>query len=375
MMDHKKLTNILLLSAAGVLLLLMLTGLLLGPRAEQAPIEQAELVVTVSATEAPEVVSVDASEPTPEPVETPALPAGAATLLVDRTPVLTLASEDELRTLLSEYLSASAVAPEGERFVSASFACELILAEASADAHVSDYADALVLLTNRPAIVPVRVVTQKTVTTATAATTASEDDPALARGSRILTQVGADGAPDSIAVRTYVAGELTDESAPTVKVTRESRAFLMRVGTWTSRGDTPGKDEGKKGKDAGELKLSYPMRGSVSSYFGMRNGNMHNGVDIYNKAGTAVTAPGEGLVVYCGVRGAYGFVVDVDHGNGFLSRLTHLDPDSVQVELHQRVFGGDPIGTLAAAETGKKPHLHYELIVDSVPLNPLFYIG
>ena len=76
--------------------------------------------------------------------------------------------------------------------------------------------------------------------------------------------------------------------------------------------------------------------------------------------------------MYCGERGAYGFVVDIDHGNGFVSRLTHLA--DVQVELNQRVFIGDTVGTLAPDEDGGKPVLHYELIIDGIPYNPLFYI-
>ena len=91
-----------------------------------------------------------------------------------------------------------------------------------------------------------------------------------------------------------------------------------------------------------------------------------------NMPGTNITAPGEGIVVYCGERGAYGFVVDIDHGNGFVSRLTHLN--DVQLELNQRVFQGDKIGTLAPDEDGDKATFHYELIIDGIPYNPLYYI-
>ena len=86
-----------------------------------------------------------------------------------------------------------------------------------------------------------------------------------------------------------------------------------------------------------------------------------------------VTAPAEGLIVYCGERGAYGFVVDIDHGNGFVSRLTHLS--DVVVEMNQRVFAGDAIGVLAEDPDGGKPVFHYELMIDGIPYNPLYYIG
>jgi murein DD-endopeptidase MepM/ murein hydrolase activator NlpD len=64
----------------------------------------------------------------------------------------------------------------------------------------------------------------------------------------------------------------------------------------------------------------------------------------------------------------YGFVVDIDHGNGFVSRLTHLS--DVQVEMNQRVFLGDTVGTLAADEDGGNTTFHYELIIVGIPYNP-----
>ena len=115
------------------------------------------------------------------------------------------------------------------------------------------------------------------------------------------------------------------------------------------------------------------MRGSVTSSFGFRDGNMHNGMDVAAAAGTEIAAPGEGVVIYCAERGAYGFVVDIDHGNGFVSRLTHLA--GVSLELNQRVFGGEAIGTLSDEfDVGVKPHLHYELMIDGIPYNPAFYL-
>ena len=80
----------------------------------------------------------------------------------------------------------------------------------------------------------------------------------------------------------------------------------------------------------------------------------------------------DGVVVFSGFHPQYGYMVDIDHGNGFVSRLTHLS--DVQVELNQRVFIGDPVGVLAEDEDGGKPVMHYELIIDGIPYNPLFYI-
>lgn len=370
MMNKKQLTRIFIISAAGILAVLVFVGFLMANnRAEEA--FAGPVIVTI--TDEPETALVALAPATPSPAPTPVLPAGACTLLANAKPVFTLSSEEEMEALLLEYLMLSAAAPEGERFVSLDFADELLLVPAVDSLPLSGYDEALALLQGEPAILRLRLVAEKVTETEQPMETTLSDDDALPKGSRIIMQYGVAGYTASVTKRCYVAGELVEESPPVEADKKEGRALLVRIGTWTSKGATPGRDEGQKGKSAGELKLTSPMRGNISSYFGMRDGNMHNGIDIGANAGTVIVAPGEGVVVFSGLRGAYGYVVDIDHGNGFLSRLTHIEPDSVQIDYNQRVFPGDQIGTLAAASAGK-PHLHYELIIDSVPFNPLFYM-
>jgi murein DD-endopeptidase MepM/ murein hydrolase activator NlpD len=172
----------------------------------------------------------------------------------------------------------------------------------------------------------------------------------------------------------YRAGVLLETGTPQTITLHEARATILRTGTYTKKdtSGTPDRLEGPEGKSKGDLKLAYPMRGQVTTFFGYVEGKMNYGLNIMNMPGTNITAPGEGIVVYCGERGAYGLVVDIDHGNGFVSRLTHLS--DVQVEMNQRVFQGDKIGTLAPDEDGDKATFHYELIIDGVPYNPLYYI-
>ncbi|MDO4572997.1 MAG: M23 family metallopeptidase [Clostridia bacterium] len=369
-------TRIFVLSAAGAIAALALAAFFINRgHSRRAAQRLPEEPVLIEESAIPEEERLTVAAVTPGPSPTAALPADAATLLSDGVAVLTLESEQALKAMLLEYLNSLAFAPEGERFLSAEFAGELIIVPAAEDAVLTSREDALALLTNRPETVPVRVVTEKTQRTEADYSVDSANDASLASGSRIITQLGSKACAVSVSRRTYVAGELSGESAPEIIEQHESRALIIRVGTWTSRGDTPGRSEGRKARDEGELAFRHPMRGSISSYFGMRNGNMHNGIDISANPGTTVCAPAEGVVVYCGERGAYGFVVDIDHGNGFLSRLTHIDPDSLAVEYNQRVFAGDDIGTLAAPDSDARAHLHYELWVDSVPCNPLFYIG
>ncbi len=368
-MNKKLLNRIFLLSAAGVLLLLGIIGAV---RALQ-PEEPDELVVFDEAET--EVIDIQAVEVTPTASPEPERYENTVTLLVDRTAVMTLASEYEAKQLLWDYLTLCAVAPEGERFVSARFDCELILTQADPYEAPLAASEALTILESNPKIVPVYVAAQRITYTEDSPKLQESTENALAKGTRIFTQIGAGVKTETITEVAYRAGEATELGQPVTITLREARATIIRTGTYTKK-DTSGKSqrlEGPDGKDSSDLALSYPMRGQMATFFGYNGGVMNNGIDITNDAGTKIVAPGEGLVVYCGERGAYGFVVDINHGNGFVSRLTHLA--DVQVEMNQRVFQGDQIGTLAKDEDGGKPVFHYELMVDGIPYNPLYYFN
>ena len=369
-MNKKSLNRIFILSAAGILILIAVIAAL---RPEEPPAETGPVIIEEAE---PAIVDFGLTQITPAPTPEPVAPAFAVTLLVGRRPVLTLASEPEAQRLLWEYLTDGAVAPEGERFVSARFAEEIIIADADVHAKVTEFDDAAQMLRDTPALVPLLVVTQRIERTTGEIAVTNEEEPALARGTRFVQQIGAGARTQSTVTVEYVGGEEAQKSEPDTVTLSEARSTILRAGSYQKRDASgePGKNEGERGKDAGGLELQYPMRGSVVSRFGLREGKMHSGLDIENNVSTKIVAPGEGVVVFCAERGAYGFTVDIDHGNGFVSRLTHLS--EVEVELNQRVFMGDTIGRLSAPEEGKgKPHLHYELLIDSIPYNPEFYVS
>lgn len=367
-LDKKLLNRIFLLTAAGVLLTLGVVGAIraMRPDVQTGPI----LVEQVQ----PDLVSLEAAQTTPEPTIAPVSYQNTVTLLVDRAPVLTLESEFAAKQMLWEYLSSLAVAPEGERFLSASFDCELILAEADPYIEPVSSDDALAMLEANLTLVPVRVSTLKIERTETSPQVTQTTEAALPKGARIVTQLGTGALNETDTETVTRAGQVVSSGAPVTYTLREARATILRIGSYTKSdtSGTPMRLEGPEGKSKSDLPLAYPMRGQVTSYFGYVEGKMNYGLNMTNSAGTEITAPGEGIVVYCAARGAYGFVVDIDHGNGFVSRLTHLS--DVQVELNQRVFLGDTVGLLAESEDGGRPVFHYELIVDGIPYNPLYYI-
>ena len=362
------LNRIFLLTAGGVLLALGVIGALraMRPDVQTGPVllEQAQ----------PQRVSIDTVEATPEPTPEPETYQNTVTLLVDRAPLFTLESEFAAKQMLWEYLSSLAVAPDGERFLSAAFDCELIVAQADPYVKPLSTADALAMLEGNPALVPVRIATLKIERSETSPQVMQTSEPALPKGARIITQLGAGALNETTVETIYRAGQVFSSGAPVTNTLREARATMLRVGTYAKgmASGSPTRLEGPEGKSKGDLKLAYPMRGQVTNYFGFVDGKMNYGLNMVASAGTKITAPGEGVVVYCGERGAYGFVVDIDHGNGFVSRLTHLS--DVKVELNQRVFQGDAIGVLAAGESESKSPFHFELIIDGIPYNPLYYI-
>ena len=318
-------------------------------------------------------------EPTPVPTPEPyALPEGAVEIWCDRKPLMALGSKAEAEALLLDYLGKSMIETGTEKTLRAAFDCELLIVDATGTLPLSESAQALQTLLDDPSLVPVLLETERReMQTAPAAEVQTRDDPALAAGSRIVSQLGTAARVATTTMLTYRAGEVVTGSDPVSETQIEARATIVRRGIYVSKepAKEPGNAEGEPGREAEGLDFTAPVKGvRISSYFGTRENRMHWGIDYQAREGTEILAPEEGLVVYCGERGEYGFVIDIDHGGGFVSRLTHCE--DVQVELNQRVFRGEKIAVLAPLddETAGKPHLHYELLIDGVPHNPVPYL-
>ena len=98
---------------------------------------------------------------------------------------------------------------------------------------------------------------------------------------------------------------------------------------------------------------------------------MHTGVDFAAAQGTPVRATAPGRVSFIGRRGGYGRVVEVAHGSNTLTRYAHLSAVPDDLEQGQRVMAGDVIGRVGATGTATGPNLHYEVLVDGQPTDPL----
>ena len=98
----------------------------------------------------------------------------------------------------------------------------------------------------------------------------------------------------------------------------------------------------------------------------------HPGIDISANLGSPIVAAGAGRVEYAGSRSGYGRMVEIDHGDGYVTRYAHLG--RVRVRAGDRVSRGEVIGEVGRSGLTTGPNLHYEIRVDDRPVNPYRYL-
>jgi murein DD-endopeptidase MepM/ murein hydrolase activator NlpD len=99
---------------------------------------------------------------------------------------------------------------------------------------------------------------------------------------------------------------------------------------------------------------------------------MHEGIDISNRVGTVVAAPADGIISDMGSDLAHGRILVISHGLGMTSRFGHLD--KVFVKVGQQVKRGDKVAEVGMTGRTTGPHLHYEVRLNGIPVNPVRYI-
>lgn len=116
----------------------------------------------------------------------------------------------------------------------------------------------------------------------------------------------------------------------------------------------------------------------VTSKFGKRQDpvnkkwSMHYGTDLgaTNKSSIYSTAPG--VVSFAGWKGKYGKLVEIDHGNGIKTRYGHLN--KFFVDQGQEIGFYEKIGLVGSTGRSTGPHLHYEIVFDEKPMNPMSFV-
>lgn len=123
----------------------------------------------------------------------------------------------------------------------------------------------------------------------------------------------------------------------------------------------------------------WPVRGWITSSFGNRNSpfsgimKFHEGIDIAAQTGTPVMAPADGVVVKAGFSSGYGNLVELSHGYGIKTVFAHNS--RINVKAGQRITRGDVISYVGDSGSSTGPHLHYEVRLNGLPVNPLKYMN
>ncbi len=129
--------------------------------------------------------------------------------------------------------------------------------------------------------------------------------------------------------------------------------------------------------DAALKPAGVPVPGYISSYFGTRpdpfdgRSARHAGIDIATSFGTPVHVVAEGIVTFAGRRGGYGKVVEVKHGNGYMTRYAHNS--ALDVHAGQHVKAREVIARAGSTGRSTGSHVHFEVWHDGRVLNPLTF--
>ncbi len=119
-------------------------------------------------------------------------------------------------------------------------------------------------------------------------------------------------------------------------------------------------------------------KGWLSSYFGKRadpftgKTEYHKGMDFAGQEGSAVVAVAAGVVTWSGKRYGYGNLIEIDHGNGYVTRYGHNEKNLVKVG--DRVTKGQKIALMGSTGRSTGPHVHFEVLRNGREVNPEKYI-
>ncbi len=185
------------------------------------------------------------------------------------------------------------------------------------------------------------------------------------------TQIAREHASQSDLVQKLRTERASYESAER-QIERESQQLIAEINRLIGRGGFDGPSVPGSGA------FSYPVRGRLTSPFGMRRHpifkvvSFHSGVDLAAPYGTVIMASDTGRVIFNGWYGGYGKVVIVDHGMNYSTLYAHLS--RATASKGRTIIKGETIGFEGQTGYSTGPHLHFEVRKSGRPQNPLNYL-
>lgn len=192
------------------------------------------------------------------------------------------------------------------------------------------------------------------------------DTANLYKGDYKVISSGDYGSADVLANVTYINGEETKRtilSSVTLKspVTEQRLQGTKERPTWLPTGI-----------------FRWPCSGNITSRFGYRNlsysyaSTNHRGIDIANRRGTTIFAADGGTITYAGWMSGYGYLVQISHGNGYVTYYGHNS--SLSVSVGQHVYKGQQIARMGSTGNSTGNHCHFEVRYNGVARNPMNYL-
>lgn len=189
------------------------------------------------------------------------------------------------------------------------------------------------------------------------------DDASMYQGEYKVTSPGVYGKADMTANVTYINGEETEREVVasvtlSQPVTEQQLRGTKERPTWYPTGS-----------------FSWPCTGILTSRFGYRSllgSTYHSGIDIGNSYGTSIYASDGGTVTYSGWMSGYGYLIIIDHGNGYQTYYGHNS--SLVVSLGQKVHKGQLIARMGSTGRSTGNHCHFGVKFNGTFVNPLNYL-
>ena len=192
------------------------------------------------------------------------------------------------------------------------------------------------------------------------------DDASMYQGEYKVTSPGVYGKADITANVTYINGIETERQIVA------SATLSQPVTEYQIRGTKERPSWFPTGS------FGWPCSGVITSYFGARNTGIrgastyHEAIDIANSYGTPIYASDGGTVIYAGWMGGYGYLVKIDHGNGYVTYYGHNS--SLLVSVGEHVHKGQQVARMGSTGVSSGNHCDFRIQLNGTFLNPLNYL-
>lgn len=318
---------------------------------------------------------------TPAGTPVPVFPQKAVNLLVNGTPIFAVDSREAAEQLVRLYFDecASEHLESNDVLLTATIDAELATVAADGSVEYVAFDAALSKLRKNRSLIPVRRTVERVSVLAETPAAETERSALLPQGARMLIRCGVESRTLVFTETLYKDGLAVSETETLRMPIRTGAARRTLLGTYRytapSVPDTLIPNEGSRGPNPQSLSFIAPVRGKLVGCYGLATGEMRYGVDYAASPDTRIVAPESGTVVFLGERPGLGHVIEIRHEEGFVSRISVEAGAAVPgLALEKHVQKGETIGVLPQIESRRETVLHYELLIDGIPYNPLFYL-